>query len=67
VRDQVRDSLMPPRAVRKHVVFVLQSNGINPKHLPVGVIRPRHGRPTKKFEKSGAHLSGLALLVRIVL
>jgi hypothetical protein len=34
------------RAVRKRIVFVLQSNGINPKHLmPSGVERPRNGRP----------------------
>ncbi len=32
--------------VRKRVVFVMQSNGMNPAHLlPSGVQRPRNGRP----------------------
>jgi hypothetical protein len=36
-----------PAAVRKRVVFVLQTNGMNPAHLlPSGVERPRNGRPT---------------------
>lgn len=35
------------RAVRKRIVFVVQSNGMNPNHLlPSGVQRPRNGRPT---------------------
>ncbi len=35
------------RAVRKRVVFVVQSNGMNPNHLlPSGVQRPKNGRPT---------------------
>ena len=36
-----------PSAVRKRVIFVVQSNGIKPEHLmPTGIARPRHGRPT---------------------
>jgi len=32
--------------VRKRVVFVVQSNGMNPNHLlPSGMARPRNGRP----------------------
>jgi hypothetical protein len=35
------------RAIRKRIVFVLQSNGMSPNHLmPSGVQRPKNGRPT---------------------
>jgi Protein of unknown function (DUF1552) len=35
------------RVTRKRMVFIVQSNGLNPAHLlPSGVERPKHGRPT---------------------
>ena len=37
------------RAIRKRVVFVVQSNGMSPNHLlPSGVQRPMNGRPTNE-------------------
>jgi hypothetical protein len=35
-----------PKAARRRVVFVMQSNGMNPAHLmPEGVARPKNGKP----------------------
>jgi hypothetical protein len=41
-------------AVRRRVVFVLQSNGMDPRHLlPAGMKRPRNGRPANdKLEET---------------